>query len=400
MEISSAGEERSGGGSADSDQAVAAYLSEVERLAAAERYVAASELLTRARSAGSGDPTLNIRLAELSDRVETAAARERAQSFLDMKDYDAAAVEARKALARAPADGKARALLDRALMGKKEGERAGVGASRARAGGESGETKTSTAGRGERTSMQGGRGETIARVSEGDADGSSDALSKVVQEGTSSASRRSEDSVASPYTSSGPAASPSSADSVVKVVDGEQAGGQDAHRDLSRHLDVAEGGESSEVSGAASGLNSPTAVRQSTSDLKGPAGSSKTMAGGDGLLSALPGQENVAIEAPRLPVLYHARSMKDLVRVFEVVEGEAVDRGGVARSQVRGVGKPLASALLKSFAPGQVYELHPRAMYYFIVKEVKNGGSVAVVGERLRDAHFSGQLKSTVPAAP
>lgn len=80
--------------------------------------------------------------------------------------------------------------------------------------------------------------------------------------------------------------------------------------------------------------------------------------------------------------------------MFSVVEGETIERGHVPAAAARAAFRPLLNELLRTFAPGQEIELYPRAMFYFVVKEVASGHRQGDLGDQLRRAHLDGSLQS------
>jgi hypothetical protein len=97
------------------------------------------------------------------------------------------------------------------------------------------------------------------------------------------------------------------------------------------------------------------------------------------------------IAVPRLPVAYSARSMKELSKVLSVIEGEAIDRGKAPES-VRGVTSAIAEEAFAGFAPGQLIELHPREIYYAIVRAARAGKSASTIRALVRSAYQQGNL--------
>ena len=98
-----------------------------------------------------------------------------------------------------------------------------------------------------------------------------------------------------------------------------------------------------------------------------------------------------AIVAPRLPASYSARTMKELSKVLGVVEGEAIERGNVP-SSIRGVTNGIAEEAFSNFAPGQLIEVHPNAIYYAIVRAVRAGKNSTTIAAELKSAFTQGKL--------
>jgi hypothetical protein len=98
-----------------------------------------------------------------------------------------------------------------------------------------------------------------------------------------------------------------------------------------------------------------------------------------------------AIATPRLPASYSARTMKELSKVLGVIEGEAIDRGG-APGSLRGVTNGIAEEAFSSFAPGQLIEVHPSAIYYAIVRAARAGKGADAIATDLRSAYAHGKL--------
>ena len=73
------------------------------------------------------------------------------------------------------------------------------------------------------------------------------------------------------------------------------------------------------------------------------------------------------------------------------VEEEVLDRGGVP-SSFSGVTRGLAEDTFASFVPGDLIELHPRSIYYAIVRGARAGKSPAAIAAELRSAYARGAL--------
>ncbi len=106
---------------------------------------------------------------------------------------------------------------------------------------------------------------------------------------------------------------------------------------------------------------------------------------------ATPAPASTEIATPRLPAAYSARSMKEVQKVLSVIEGEAVDRGNVPAS-MHGVTSGIAEEAFANFAPGQLVELHPRDIYFAIVRGVRAGKTASAIRASLRSAYQQGQL--------
>jgi len=99
-----------------------------------------------------------------------------------------------------------------------------------------------------------------------------------------------------------------------------------------------------------------------------------------------------SIAAPRLPKTHKVDKIKDLSRVLRIIEREVVDRGGVDASVAKGVTAKLARAAFDAYAPGKTITIRPRKMYYTIVKSARAGKSRGSIASKLRSLHESGKL--------
>jgi hypothetical protein len=97
------------------------------------------------------------------------------------------------------------------------------------------------------------------------------------------------------------------------------------------------------------------------------------------------------IAAPRLPSSYTARSMKELTKVMSVIEGEAIERGATSAA-LRGVSGGIVEEAFANFAPGELIEVHPSAIYYAIVRAARAGHAPGAIAAELRAAYARGQL--------
>jgi len=69
--------------------------------------------------------------------------------------------------------------------------------------------------------------------------------------------------------------------------------------------------------------------------------------------------------------------------VLNVIEGEAINKGG-APDSIRGVTGAFADKVFEIFVPSDLFEIHPREMYYTIVKGVRAGKSKATIAAELK----------------
>jgi len=77
--------------------------------------------------------------------------------------------------------------------------------------------------------------------------------------------------------------------------------------------------------------------------------------------------------------------------VLSVVEGEAIDRGQAPES-IRGTTSGIAQEAFAGFAPGQLIEVRPRAIYYQIVQSARAGKSASAIRAQLRAGYQAGKL--------
>lgn len=100
---------------ADSSNAAgAAYLAEAERYLDAQKYAGALELVNRARALNCPDPTLNIRMTALAERIEQGAKLAKGKLLLEDGDVVGAIEAAKAALERDPSNDAAVSLLTQA----------------------------------------------------------------------------------------------------------------------------------------------------------------------------------------------------------------------------------------------------------------------------------------------
>jgi hypothetical protein len=93
--------------------------------------------------------------------------------------------------------------------------------------------------------------------------------------------------------------------------------------------------------------------------------------------------EPAAIGVPRLPARYSIRNLKELSKVLEVIEGEAIAMGGASAS-LRGVTSAYAEKVFEKFVPGDLFELRPRDLYYVIARGARAGKSRGTIAAELK----------------
>lgn len=94
----------------------------------------------------------------------------------------------------------------------------------------------------------------------------------------------------------------------------------------------------------------------------------------------------------RLPPTYGIGNAKSLLRVFGVIEQEAV-AAGVPMDTARGATAELSQSLLREISPGQQLEVFPRAMHEYIVSEAGRGKDRGAIASGLAGAHNNGTLR-------
>jgi hypothetical protein len=90
------------------------------------------------------------------------------------------------------------------------------------------------------------------------------------------------------------------------------------------------------------------------------------------------------VPAPRLPATHEITSLNELARALTIIENEAVARGGAPAAVAKGSTQPLARAVFDRWASGMTITLHPRAMYYAIVKGARAGQSQSTIAAALK----------------
>ncbi len=392
----------------DANGNATAYLDEAERLAKGHRFKSALALLAQARQAKATDAQVNIRLAHLEDRVETDAALASAERYLSAGDTQAAIAAAKDALDRDPDDARALALLKKASAARAGA--AGTPALHARKPGRLTVTSSPEGAmvyvddvpvghtplhghgvdpgrhaleirlRGYRTEtrhlrVRAGR-RTSLRVHLAEGVKHHLAASEVAE-----ASQPAAPSPAAPADPASPSKTPS------KGAGAALAGASPASGSTAKTV-------AAHASPPAPKAAPPKAAPPKAAPPPPAAPAVKVAAATPAPSPAPAGPTPAHPLAPRLPSLFHARSMQDLARAVGAVESEAVKRAGVPGPVARKVGGPLLHALVRSYSPGTTTVLYPKAMYYLVVHELARGTDVATIGEDLKRHHFSGAFQA------
>ncbi|MCE9571942.1 MAG: protein kinase [Deltaproteobacteria bacterium] len=325
---------------------VRVYLEEAARLADAHRWQAASDMLARARKHPIDDAALDVAMTTLGDRIDLGQLRERARHALDARDHAGALAAVDALLDRAPDDPDGQRLLIE------------VGALQPAAAAPSAEVGTLT--------VAAAPGATVY------VDG------QLIAHG--SFTRRTE--------ARGPH------EVVVR-----QAHLAPVHRTITIHanretrvalLPGAPDTAAVAVAAVAPPPDAPPLVASIAPPDAAPPPPDAAMPLAPTAALAPP-PPDAGAPAPTDAIAAPARSMKELAKVMSVIEGEAVTRG-LAPASIHGVSGGLVEEAFASFAPGQLIEVHPSAIYYTIVRAARAGRGAGAIAAELRAAYGRGQL--------
>ena len=114
---------------------------------------------------------------------------------------------------------------------------------------------------------------------------------------------------------------------------------------------------------------------------------------GGGLTKVSPPVAAQPAYKPRLPRTARVRTMSEVLKTFQVIEAEAV-RGGARADVARDSTRALSTELGRRMTAADITEVYPLAMYSVIVEEAARGAGTSAIGEKLKNAHASGALKS------
>ncbi|MBI3182459.1 MAG: protein kinase [Myxococcales bacterium] len=342
------------------------YLDAADRLYQQKRYGPALEMLEKAREMKARDPALDLRLIQLTDDVEKSALLASAQRALEMNDPDRARADAKRLLDRDPDHAEALAILAK-LRGTKKVVQPGEPAR---------PEKREQPGRLSVTS------EPPARVFIDDEPvGQTPLVGLKVDPGRHALELR--------LAGFQPAMralriSPGKAESLhLKLVKEEE----ERKTLLPAELEsVATKPVTSPEPPKPPPIEPPKKPEETVVAVKPPQ---------KPLEPEKPPPEETAARAPyvpRLPAHYGVGTLKELLKLMQTVEQEAIN-GGVPANQARGVTTSIAKELMREVAPGRTLEIFPRPMYDMILAMASQGQGRDAIGAALLQAHREGSLR-------
>ena len=317
------------------DTVAKAYLDEAEKMMKATRYGAASELIQKAKEANPTDPTLNIRFVQLRDQIEVNDLLSQAHFRLTEGDAKIAIALINKAMNRDPQNQQAVELLSMA--------------------------QSKLVSHDSPSKKQRGRTERESR---------------------NSTSRYDPKPETSRNSGQSPSASPTANDPklILSIPNNPpvSATGTGGERTPSSPPTAAVTSPPSGSSTAGNAVSSPPAVASKPTSIAS--------------VSSAPMPASKPVVRVRLPASFRVKTASDLTRVLGVIERESVRAGGVSEQVGHNVTVGLSEDLASSTSDAHGLDIHPLAIYNFIVTHANQGEGRGQIAAALRNAAAAGQL--------